>query len=79
MCDAFLRKEKGKYHALLLGKNGKAIQNQKVEIRAHHRLSKAPVTNDAPEKNLLSRSPTIELCSDKAGEIHLGKLVIYFY
>ena len=31
--------------------------------------------NDTNEKYLLSRSNTVELCTDIAGEIHLGKLV----
>jgi hypothetical protein len=33
------------------------------------------MTNDAIEKELVSRSWKVELCTDKAGEIHLGKLV----
>ena len=56
MCDAFLRKVKGEYHSLILGKNGEPIQGQKVEVQIKHRLSGSPMTNDAIEKELVSRS-----------------------
>lgn len=46
MCEIYLRKTKGEYHCLLLGKNGEALSGQKVQIKIQHRIPANNYSNE---------------------------------